>query len=242
MARLYLSDAVAEAGAGERIVIGGDEARHAVVVSRLRPGEPVLVGDGAGTQAHGAVVEAAPGRLVVELGEIRRSAAARPQLWLAQALAKGDRDELAVQAATELGVDRVIPWAAARSVVRWDPQKAQRMRQRWESIAREAVKQSLRPHLPSVDGLATTEGLLALGAAARIVVLEPAAEARLSAFEGDGRDILLVAGPEGGIDPAELQAFREAGAEVLRLGESVLRTSTAGPAAIAVLSARLGRW
>ena len=159
-----------------------------------------------------------------------------------QALAKGDRDELAVQAATELGVDEIVPWAAARSVSRWDGPKAEKGRLRWASIVRGAVKQSIRAWLPPVGTLATTNQLPERLAGVRMLLLEPTATARLTDLQPDGRDLALVVGPEGGIAPAELEHLIAAGAEPVRLGASVLRTSTAGPAAIAVLNARLGRW
>jgi 16S rRNA (uracil1498-N3)-methyltransferase len=161
---------------------------------------------------------------------------------LVQALAKGDRDELAVQAACELGVDEVLPWQAARSISRWEGPKAVKGRERWATIVREAAKQAHRPWVPTVGEVLTTAQLIGRAAGARMLVLDPTAPAKLSAIEPDGRDMLLVVGPEGGIAPEELIRFEEAGAERVRLGETVLRTSTAGPAAIAVLSAALGRW
>jgi len=164
---------------------------------------------------------------------------------LVQALAKGDRDELAVQAATELGVDGIIPWQAARSVARWDAAKAAKNRERWQTIAREATKQSVRPWMPTVEPLATTADLAARAAEATVLVLEPTAEHALTALDaaalGHG-DVLIVVGPEGGVAPEERQRLVAGGARAVRLGASVLRTSTAGPAAIAVLSTRLGRW
>jgi 16S rRNA (uracil1498-N3)-methyltransferase len=167
-----------------------------------------------------------------------------PRIRLVQALAKGDRDELAVQAATELGVDGVIPWAAARSVSRWEGAKIAKGRDRWSSIVREASKQSIRPWLPEIADLATTKQLAVLAASTRMLLLEPTASARLAGMTAldEGRDIVLVVGPEGGIAPAELDLLQEAGAVAVRLGETVLRTSTAGPAALAVLNAALGRW
>jgi 16S rRNA (uracil1498-N3)-methyltransferase len=166
-----------------------------------------------------------------------------------QALAKGGRDELAIQAATELGVDAVIPWAAQRSIVRWDGPKALKGQQRWASIVREATKQSLRPWIPEVDDQLTTAQLARRAGSTRMLVLEPSAPVGLSsigltrlAAGDDERDLMLVVGPEGGVAPAELDALVSAGARAVRLGEAVLRTSTAGPAAIAVLNGILGRW
>jgi 16S rRNA (uracil1498-N3)-methyltransferase len=173
---------------------------------------------------------------------VRDEPESAPRLTLVQALAKGDRDELAVQAATELGVDRVVPWASSRSVSRWDGPKAEKGRARWTSIVREAVKQSIRARIPSVEPVASTRELPARLEGERMLLLVPGADTPLSAIRPDGRDLALVVGPEGGMDPAEIQRLREAGGEPVRLGEAVLRTSTAGPAAIAVLSVALGRW
>jgi 16S rRNA (uracil1498-N3)-methyltransferase len=163
-------------------------------------------------------------------------------VFLAQALAKGDRDELAVQAATELGVDGVIPWTAARSISRWEGAKIAKGRDRWSAVVREASKQSLRAWIPDVLDLVTTKQLVRLAETARMLVLEPTAELTLGDLETDDRDLILVVGPEGGISPQELDALAAAGASVVRLGDEVLRTSTAGPAALAVLNVKLGRW
>ncbi|WP_353827988.1 16S rRNA (uracil(1498)-N(3))-methyltransferase [Agromyces sp. SYSU T0242] len=227
---------------GDRVAISGDEARHAVTVSRLRVGERVSIGDGRGHVVEGPVAATEPRRLEVEVEVVSDEPVASPRLTLVQALAKGDRDELAIQAATELGVDRIVPWAAARSVSRWDGPKAEKGRARWASIVREAVKQSLRARIPEVDPVAPTRDLPARLDGERLLLLVPGAETPLAAIRPDGRDLALAVGPEGGMDPAEIERLVAAGAEPVRLGDPVLRTSTAGPAAIAVLSVALGRW
>jgi 16S rRNA (uracil1498-N3)-methyltransferase len=186
-------------------------------------------------------VSSAEGGVVsVAIESAARHPAPAPELWLAQALAKGDRDELAVQAATELGVSGVIPWAAERSISRWEGAKAAKGRDRWAAIVREATKQSIRPRVPVVEPIVTTAALARLPG--RILVLEPDATVRLTEVDLDAERITLVVGPEGGIAPRELEALAAAGATLVRLGAEVLRTSTAGPAALAVLNARLGRW
>jgi 16S rRNA (uracil1498-N3)-methyltransferase len=244
MSSLYLDETLDLAGAtaGSTVVLDGDEARHAVTVARVRTGERVAIGDGRGRVVRGTVTATEPRRLQLEVDEVHVEAAAAPRITLVQALAKGDRDELAVQAATELGVDRIVPWSAARSVSRWEGAKAEKGRARWAAIVREAVKQSIRAWLPEVDAVASTGQLPARFEGERMLLLEPTATTPLSGIRPDGRDLVLVVGPEGGIDPKELERLEAAGAERVRLGSSVLRTSTAGPAAIAVLSASLGRW
>ena len=242
MASLYLNPELepADAELGSRVSITGDEARHAVSVARVRVGERISIGDGSGFLVRGAVVEASPNELAIEVDEVRHDPEPEPPLWLAQALAKGDRDELAVQAATELGASGVIPWAAERSVSRWDGVKAVRGQERWGSIVREASKQAIRSRVPDVAALATTAQLAALPG--RVLVLDPLAELALTAVDLGEERIVLVVGPEGGISPREFEVFEAAGAIRVRLGSEVLRTSTAGPAALAVLNARLGRW
>lgn len=244
MSSLYLDETLELRGlvAGDAVELTGDEARHAVSVARVRVGERLAIGDGRGIVVRGEVVSVAPRELRLEVGEVLESERPAPAIALVQALAKGDRDELAVQAATELGVDRIVPWAAARSVSRWEGPKAAKGRQRWATIAREATKQSIRAWLPDVDDVTPTADLPARLDGARLLVLEPTAELALTELTLDGRDLALVVGPEGGIAPQELERLGAAGAEPVRLGSSVLRTSTAGPAAIAVVSAALGRW
>jgi 16S rRNA (uracil1498-N3)-methyltransferase len=241
---LYLDEAVAldAIAPGDTVTVSGDEARHAVSVARVRVGERLAVGDGRGTIAYGAVTRTEPRELELLVDETVVIERPAPAITLVQALAKGDRDELAVQAATELGVDRVVPWQAARSVSRWEGPKAAKGRQRWQSIAREATKQSIRAWLPGVDDVSPTSGLPERLAGSRVLLLEPSADIRLTELTFDDRDLALVVGPEGGIAPDELERLGAAGAEAVRLGASVLRTSTAGPAAIAVISAALGRW
>jgi len=242
VATLYLHPRLrADAAVGARVTVTGEEARHAITVARVRIGERIAVGDGAGLLAWGKVLDAQPTEFTIEVDEMDWVDQPHPALWLAQALAKGDRDELAVQAATELGVAGVIPWAADRSITRWEGPKIAKGRDRWTAIVREASKQAIRPWVPEVAELATVKELAALPG--RIVVLEPDAPAALTELDLSGAvQVVVLVGPEGGISPRELATLEDAGASLVHLGREVLRTSTAGPAAIAVLAARLGRW
>jgi 16S rRNA (uracil1498-N3)-methyltransferase len=247
LSSLYLRDDLSGDGleTGDRLSVTGQEARHAVTVNRIRVGESVTIGNGRGLMARGPVAQADASELVVEVADIWRVREPSPRISLVQALAKGDRDELAIQAATELGIDRVIPWSADRSISRWEGAKVTKGRDRWQSIVREATKQSIRAWLPSVDELVDIKQLVSQCGAERVLVLEPTAEtplSRLSVNQNDRRDIAVVVGPEGGISPNELAQLSAAGAELVRLGDSVLRTSSAGPAAVAVLNGILGRW
>jgi 16S rRNA (uracil1498-N3)-methyltransferase len=242
MANQYLSEDLGEPTVGETAVVSGPEARHAVTVSRLGVGESVRVGNGAGLVASGIVRSVASGEFRFEVDALTRVDRPTPAIWLAQALAKGDRDELAIQAATELGVDGVIPWTASRSISRWEGSKIAKGQERWGAVVREATKQSARAWLPEVAPLVTTKQLAVLADSAQLIVLDPLAEASLTGVTPDARDLVLVVGPEGGIAPAEFDLLYSVGAIGARLGDGILRTSTAGPAAIAVLSAKLGRW
>ncbi|MBF4576370.1 16S rRNA (uracil(1498)-N(3))-methyltransferase [Frondihabitans sp. VKM Ac-2883] len=246
MAHFYLADELTETSVGSDVVLTGAEARHAVTVSRVRVGEGLRVGNGRGLVVGGTVQEASGDRLVLRVETVAADPGPLRRVVLAQALAKGDRDELAVQAATELGVDEVVPWAAGRSISRWEGPKVAKGLARWRAIVREATKQSIRAWQPTVSEVATTPQLVARAATARVLVLEPTATVALSTVdlgdEADTRDVVIVVGPEGGVTPHEIEALEAAGAIAVRLGDSVLRTSTAGPAALAALSLRLGRW
>lgn len=244
MALHFLTSDAASARIGDTVALTGAEAKHAAVVRRLRVGEDVTLGDGAGVWLTASVRSVAPSLVEAEVTDRREEPRPAPRIILAQALAKGDRDELAVQAACELGVDAVVPWQAARSVSRWQGPKAAKGRERWEAIVREASKQAHRAWVPEVAAASSTAELIEGAGEGRILVLEPTASERLTdaLTTAVDRDALLVVGPEGGIAPEELAAFDAAGATRVRLGETVLRTSTAGPAAIALVSVALGRW
>lgn len=229
---------------GPDAVLDGDEGHHAAVVRRLTAGEALTLSDGAGGAADCVVTGPAPGGLRLAVTAVRRLDPPSPRFVLVQALAKGDRGELAVELAVELGVDLVVPWSAARSVTRWDGPRGQRARERWRSTARAAAKQSRRAWVPEVGELASTRSVAGLiGAAAGALVLHEAASTPLVDVPLPAAgDLVLVVGPEGGLDEAELAAFAAAGATPVRLGAPVLRTSTAGAAALAALSVRTGRW
>ncbi|KTR96711.1 16S rRNA methyltransferase [Microbacterium testaceum] len=244
MALHFVTDEAASAEPGDVVTLRGSEAHHASTVRRVRVDEAVTLGDGRGAWLAGLVIAASPQQVDVRITGRDDVPAPSPRFVLVQALAKGDRDELAIQAATELGVDAIMPWQANRCVSRWDA-KAEKGLARWRTIVREAAKQAHRAWIPEVDALVRTADLVRLAATSRVLVLEPSASARLTATAAeasDGRDVVLVVGPEGGITPDELSALEGAGARLVRLGDTVLRTSTAGAAAISVLSAAHGRW
>lgn len=181
--------------------------------------------------------------LEVSIDEIHDEPLPPLQLTLVQALAKGDRDELAVQAATELGALQIVPWQANRCISKWDGPKLVKGVTRWQTIVSEAAKQSLRVWTPKVLPAVDTAALADLVADFDVVlVLDPTAQVSLkSMIPAKGR-VAVVVGPEGGIDDSELTALAAAGAKRVHLGSGILRTSTAGLAAISAILAFGSAW
>jgi 16S rRNA (uracil1498-N3)-methyltransferase len=226
---------------GDTFTLDGEEGHHAASVRRMRVGEAIAITDGKGFRARGVVSAVAPKSLEVEIRETQQLDAPKIRFHLVQALAKGDRDEMAVQAATELGLAEITPWQAERSVSRWDTAKAAKNVARWQSIAVEAAKQSLRPFFPVVNEPQTTKQLVH-SLTGTVLVLDPTAERSIASVSSDSQSIALVVGPEGGISASELEVLEAAGAIRVHLGEGILRTSTAGVAAIAYLAGSNGLW
>ncbi len=237
------ADQLAGAAAGSQVVLGGPEGRHAATVRRIGVGEQVLLTDGAGRRADAVVESLGAGELRLRLTEISLQPPPDPRFVLVQALAKGDRDEQAIEAATELGVDEVVPWQAARSIVIWRGERAVRSLRKWESLVQAATKQSRRTRVPVVSEPANQAAVISrIGSAALSLILHEEARQPLAGLELPASgEVVVIVGPEGGISPDELSAFIAAGAVPVRLGRHVLRSSSAGPAALAVLSAA-GRW
>ncbi|GAB3111022.1 16S rRNA (uracil(1498)-N(3))-methyltransferase [Streptomyces calidiresistens] len=249
-APLFVHGAVAGARTGEELWLEGPEGRHAVSVKRLRIGEELILADGLGHGVAGEVV-AVEGRdrLRAVVTAVRREPVPEPPVTVVQALPKGDRGEVAVETLTETGVDTIVPWQAARCVTRWRAERGEKALTKWRNTAREAGKQSRRLRFPEVTGAHTTEGVAALIAGAiaaggtALVLHESASVPLVRALDPTtGGPVVLVVGPEGGIAPEELTALGEAGARPVRLGPAVLRTSTAGTVAAAVVLSRTPRW
>ncbi|WP_253827481.1 16S rRNA (uracil(1498)-N(3))-methyltransferase [Prauserella aidingensis] len=242
---VFLVDAIPP---GDHAVLDGEEARHAVTVRRTRAGERLTLSDGAGGLADCVVDTVTPGRhpsLEVTVHGRREDPPPRLRVTVVQALAKGDRGELAVELATEAGADAVLPWRAARSVARWDdgPRGAKALA-RWRTAARSAAKQARRGRVPDVPDPVDTAGLAARVADAEgAYLLEATAEAGLKDLPlPEHGELYLIVGPEGGVTGEELAALTAAGAVGVRLGPTVLRTSTAGAVALGTLGALTARW
>jgi 16S rRNA (uracil1498-N3)-methyltransferase len=254
---------------GPTLRLDGPEGRHAALVRRLKPGERINLTDGAGLLAECAVLTSDGAGLDLEVIDQRRTPPPSPRITVVQALPKGDRGETAVETMTEIGVDAIVPWSAGRCITQWRGERGAKALVKWRSAAWEASKQARRSWWLEVgEPASTAEVARLLAAASRAVVLHESAEHALadlaiphaqagtgpdsaperSAGDGDNprgdqrSGIVLVVGPEGGISPEELAIFAEAGAAAYRMGPTVLRSSTAGTAAAAVLLARSGRW
>lgn len=234
---------LASVATGDVMRLDGAEGRHAATVTRLTPGEELLVADGSGRVARGRVRTVGRGELDLTVEEATDEPRPEPRFTLVQALAKGDRDLLAIEVGTELGVDEVVPWAATRSVVVWRGDRAAKAHAKWVRTVQAATKQARRARVPAVAGLADRAALLDRVRAAdlALVLHEEATEPLAGVDLPSSGEVLLVVGPEGGISPEETRDLVAAGARTVRLGRTVLRTSTAGSAAIALLSGR-SRW
>ena len=230
----------AEDLSGDDLTLDGAEGRHAAVVRRIGPGERIRLTDGRGAWAEGAVTAASKTGVTVAVDNRGTVAAGSPRLVVVQALPKGERAELAVEMLTEVGADVIVPWNAERSQFRSNPGRSAKTLAKWRAWAFEASKQSRRSWFVEVQPIASTPDVAQLIALAALpVVLHEEAKTPLATLEVPASgDIVMVIGPEGGLAPAELAAFD---VEPVRLGDTVLRTSTAGVAAASALLAR-SRW
>lgn len=226
---------------GERVELTGPEGRHAAVVRRIAVGETVLLGDGYGRAVGGTVESATKTGLAVRISSQRTDPPPAVEIIAVQALAKSDRSELAIEAMTEVGVDRIVPWQASRSIVRWSGERGDKSLAKWRSAVREAAKQSRRLWVPEVSPVASTRQLASMitdltSAGARAWILHEDAETWLDpgSLPAQGSALVII-GPEGGISPEELSAFTVAGAQPVLISDAVLRTSTAGVVAVAIL-------
>ncbi|MEO8889450.1 MAG: 16S rRNA (uracil(1498)-N(3))-methyltransferase [Jatrophihabitantaceae bacterium] len=225
------------------VLLTGDEGRHAGQVLRVRPGDRLWLSDGRGARLECTVKDTRSDGVVLAVNRRTQLPVPRPQLTVVQALPKGDRGELAVAVMTELGVDAIVPWAASRCVTQWVGPRGEKALDRWRRTAREAAKQSRRARVPVFAPLMSTRDVVSSLAGPSMLVLHESADEPLATCElPDTDEFVLVVGPEGGVADDELAALTEAAARPVRLGTPVMRTSTAGAAALAALSVRLGRW
>ncbi|MZP28806.1 16S rRNA (uracil(1498)-N(3))-methyltransferase [Heliobacterium undosum] len=241
---------------GDRVYLDREESQHLSKVLRLRAGDTVLAFDGQGNEYEAVVAEITGDKVCLE--SLRPTGASREapiRLWLLQGVAKGEKMDLVIQKATELGVEKILPVLTERSVVRLDAAKAKERRDRWQKIAREAAKQCQRTVIPEVQ-LPVAWSEVITGWDMTTPLLIPWEEERgmglkqvLSVLREDGllhgspsQVIGLAIGPEGGLTAAEAALARDRGAQTVGLGPRILRTETAGIAALAAIMYELGDW
>lgn len=241
------------AGATGTITVGPEVAGHAVRVRRMGAGEELELIDGTGVRLRGTIQEGTSESVTLSVTEVIEEPQQRPRLVLVQALAKNDRDIQAIEAATEVGVDAVIPWAAQRSIADWPAKKAHKMAAKWTNVLTAATLQARRARVPELGELIRGTAVTQLVTpTSRVIVLDETESTGLteavndlgegSATQGDIDEIVVIVGPEGGITPAEVDALVSAGARTAVLGPTILRASTAGPVALAIVQTLLGRW
>ncbi|PMD06506.1 16S rRNA (uracil(1498)-N(3))-methyltransferase [Brevibacterium paucivorans] len=241
------------AGASGTITMGPEVAGHAVRVRRMGAGEELELIDGTGVRLRGTIQEGTSESLTLSVTDVTEEPQQRPRLVLVQALAKNDRDIQAIEAATEVGVDTVIPWAAQRSIADWPAKKAHKMAAKWANVLTAATLQARRARVPELGELIRGTAVTQLVTpTSRVIVLDETESSGLteavndlgegSTTQGDIDEIVVIVGPEGGITPAEVDALVSEGARTAVLGPTILRASTAGPVALAIVQTLLGRW
>ncbi|MHA3020813.1 16S rRNA (uracil(1498)-N(3))-methyltransferase [Mycobacterium sp. BMJ-28] len=238
---LFYVDVLPEPGA--IAVVDGDEGHHAATVRRFRPGEELDLGDGAGMTAHCVVEEATKGRLAARVLTTARVSAPVPPVTVVQALPKSDRSELAIELATEAGADAFLAWQSQRCVARWDgAAKVDKGLRRWAAVARSAARQSRRAYIPTVDGVLSTADLAGRVRGLTLVLHESATVPLADLVVAQADSVMLVVGPEGGVTDEEIGTLTDAGAVAVRLGPTVLRTSSAAAVALGAIGVLTGRW
>jgi 16S rRNA (uracil1498-N3)-methyltransferase len=243
---LFYIDALA--ATGELAVVEGDEGFHAAIVRRIRRGEELILGDGDGGLARCVVEHAGRDGVQARVLDRWQVPPVQPPVTVIQALPKAERSELAIELATEAGADALVAWQAARCVARWEGARADKGLRRWRAVARAAAEQSRRAHIPSVDGVLSTAALTqrigdVVASGGTVLALHESATGQLTDLSlAQAKSVMLVVGPEGGIAPDELTALTDAGAVPVRLGPTVLRTSTAAAVALGALGVLTPRW
>lgn len=222
------------------IALKGDEAHHAIKVRRTEINELIFITDTKGLVVEAKVVEIGPGKILkAEVINKILHENRNPIVCVAQAIAKGDRADLSIELLTEVGVDKIIPWQANRSVSRLEDKEV-KLIQKWNNTARESTKQARRPFMPEILNLVNTKELVEeFNNFEKVLILDPdSSNSFIEEIKKISKSILLVIGPEGGIDESEMNLFKNAKADFASLGESILRTSSAGAISAAILLAQ----
>lgn len=236
--RIYTRDSLSDL---ERVEISGQAGQHIARVLRMRPGEELVLFDGSGGE-HSARIERIQGDRIflARLGfdPVEREAPVR--VTLLQGISRGERMDWTIQKATELGVHRILPLGSQRSTVKLTAERAEKRRDHWQAVAISACEQCGRNRIPEVTApLSLEKALEEVSSYPLKLSLRGDAQTRPADLPDSPGQVCIAIGPEGGLDQNELQALEHAGFRGLRLGPRVLRTETAGLAAMAAL---LGRW
>ena len=244
-----------ELNAGWKLALPQSVRRHAIQAMRLKDGDELQLSDGRGLRIHAVLCDAQQG--IAQVSSFSKEPQPITKLALIQALAKTGHDEQAIDTATQIGVDEVIPWQADRSIAKW---KVGRTGKKWRQVLEAATEQSRRSWTPELGECVTSKQLVAICKRAcvrgdMVIVLHQDAtktwnqlEESIAALsdkclqDGRQRTVYVVVGPEGGIGDTEIESFTNAGAEVCVLGSNILRASTAGPVALSLLARALGRF
>lgn len=231
-------------GPGAELPLPSVAAHHAARVLRLSPGDPVVVFDGTGGEYEAVITRIGRGEVLVRTGRFRADGPESPlRVTLAQGVSAGDRMDFTVRKSVELGVDRIVPVITGRSVVRLGGERADRRRAHWQGVAVSACEQSGRNRVPPVEEPVAFETWLAgLDPSGRETRLALATQGtrRLAELPAPAMGVLLLAGPEGGFSGPEMHLAQSRGFEPIRLGPRILRTETAGLAALAALQTLWG--
>ncbi|MDY5585392.1 MAG: 16S rRNA (uracil(1498)-N(3))-methyltransferase [Arcanobacterium sp.] len=245
-------DSQLQAKVDEQVCLCGDEGRHAVAVRRIRVGELIDIVDGVGQRATVCVTALGKHELTAKVLEVQQELKPQVPMLLVQALAKGGRDEQAVETATEFGVSAIWPWESQRAVVSWKSGKAAKGVAKWQAVALAGAKQARRAWVPEVgecvdSKLLTTKITELVAQGWQVYVCHEQEAQHFTEYLSQNRSawavgdfptgVAFVVGPEGGITDDEVQSFVAAGAKAVLLGDHVMRSATAGPWAIAVFSA-----
>ena len=245
--RIDPADMNAEPGA--ILTLEGAEGRHAVTVKRLRVGEKFMIGDGAGTLAVCRVTDIdGKDALHATVDGVKNVSRQKPAVTIVQGIPKGDAADLAVDLATEAGVDRIIPWQAERCIAQWSGSKKDKGQAKWQKTAIEAAKQSRRAWDPEVTPVATLDDIVKLvsetqKASGVVAILHESARVKFASLPFNrATSIVLIVGPEGGLTKEEITALETAGGQSVIMGPTVLRSAAAGAVALGAMGVLTERW
>ena len=224
------------------VFLEGPDVNHMKNVLRMKQGEDVRISDSTGKTYLCSIQAYEEKRAVLDiLKELDADTELLSRIWLFQGLPKGDKMELIVQKAVELGVYSVVPFSAKRSIVRLDEMKAEKKRNRWQAVAKGAAEQSGRSIIPEVQPLRDLAGALQMAAGLDVVLIpyeqEEGMKGMARAVSGirPGQSVGVFIGPEGGFEEEEVRQAVESGAVPVSLGKRILRTETAGLAVLSIL-------